>query len=130
MSPILYVIMRKDIPDMNPGKAVAQAAHIGSDFTEYMKATSNPDCVAAFNAWKEDRTFGVTISLELTKDEIQGILSKYWEDAKFRAVVDPTYPIRSWNGYVYTEEQTTGWWVFCLNDNALRQKLKEFPLHP
>lgn len=36
IDPRLYIIMRKDIQDMNPGKAMAQAAHAQADFGAFL----------------------------------------------------------------------------------------------
>jgi len=36
MEPTLYIIMRSDLQDMNPGKGMAQAAHAQADFDSYI----------------------------------------------------------------------------------------------
>lgn len=139
--PICYLIMRKDIPDMNPGKGMAQANHAGNDMTETlsnMDPEYNLDVVDAFENWKGDRTFGTCITLEMTEAEFlttrdqaqvqvdMGQISG-WVDGK---VHDPTYPIRNHYGFVYTVPMDTCWWVFVYNETApIRSFLKQFPLH-
>ena len=41
--PVLYILMRKDLKSMNPGKAMAQASHAANAFVH-----SNPEMPDAF----------------------------------------------------------------------------------
>ena len=79
--------MRTDLPSMNPGRAMAQAAHAANQFIhEYGKQ-------AAVKAWQKDANgFGTTICLASTKREIEEIVKA----AKIKGfctglVYDPTY---------------------------------------
>lgn len=127
--PILYLVMRKDIPDMNPGKAMAQACHAGNDMTHRFAylATENPTKIA-FNRWKEGGiTFGTTITLEASEEEVFPVGSE--NGFVYGVVQDPTYPIRSYNGFLYTVCIVTCWWFFIYKECEMLNKLKEFPLH-
>ena len=43
MEPRLYIVMRRDLWDMNPGKGMAQAAHAQSDFDAHLFPSGIPD---------------------------------------------------------------------------------------
>ena len=134
MEPKLYIIMRKDIPDMNPGKAMAQAAHAQADFDAYIENACGPayrqdDTLwRAVNAWREDRSFGVTLVLHETLVTIEQIVA----NTSFSGTtVDPTYPWRNFYGDVYTSNEVTCAWVFLCDQSNLDedQYLKMFNLH-
>jgi len=67
MEPRFYIVMRRDLWDMNPGKAMAQAAHAQADFDLYMFADTtlpkSKEIADAVIAWREDRNFGTTLVL-------------------------------------------------------------------
>jgi hypothetical protein len=109
-NPYLYLIMRGDMPSMNPGKLAAQAAHGASMFHE--RARNFRDTVTdtyhmpsshwfvGYNDWVRcAKDFGVTIVLTATKQEIMTIQSRTL-DGRFNegndfvcdTIVDPSYP--------------------------------------
>lgn len=85
---VLYILMRQDLPSMNPGKAMAQASHASNAFV------SETD--SGFRELKEwqsqtEQGFGTVLVLGCTLTDILEI-----EETKnpfiFGKVVDPTYP--------------------------------------
>lgn len=133
MDPRLYIIMRRDLQDMNPGKAMAQAAHAQADFTAWMRVIEQQykqysGLIAEFAKWKDDRSFGVTLVLHETLETINKIV----ENTNFSGkTVDPTYPWRNYYGEVFTSNEVTCAWVFVCNESNLdeEQYLKTFDLH-
>lgn len=132
MEPKLYIVMRKDIQDMNPGKAMAQAAHAQSDFDEFVESSKlaplDFKTAALFNAvkqWKEDRSFGVTLVLHEPLDVINQITSVIPNSG---VTVDPTYPWRNFYGDVFVSCEVTCAWAFVTTEEEA-EYMKQFALH-
>lgn len=133
MTPKLYIVMRKDLPDMNPGKAMAQSAHAQADFEAWTRviaqqADQYPELLDEFSAWKEGRNFGVTLVFHETLSTINSIIG----NTTFSGVtVDPTYPWRNFYGELFTSNEVTCAWVFLCNESnpAEEEYLKQFALH-
>lgn len=133
MDPRLYIIMRRDIQDMNPGKAMAQAAHAQADFDAWASMIrKQPNqygkLIDEFDTWRGNRSFGVTLVLHETLETINKIV----ENTNFSGkTVDPTYPWRNYYGEVFTSNEVTCAWVFVCNESNLdeEQYLKTFDLH-
>ena len=120
IEPTLYLLARWDIPDMNAGKLAAQAAHAASEF-EYVvaeKVTANPtgDLSELLTQWREDRSFGRTITLKATNEEIYQTLTSVGISGY---VFDPTYPIKNHQGDIYTVGMSTVGWCFPTNQTEL-----------
>ena len=131
MEPTLYILMRSDIQDMNPGKAMAQAAHTQADFDEYVEDNCAPDYLqdnplwrATFN-WREDRNFGTTLVLHETLDTFGKISMNV---AHWGFTTDPTYPYRHHYGEVFTRSEVTCMWVFVYNEDEL-EYMRQWRLH-
>ena len=128
MEPRLYIVMRKDIPDMNPGKAMAQAAHAQADFDAYlssMTGTDNDDFWQAVSLWREDREFGTTLVLSATLEKMT-IVNAVNDHCGM--TVDPTYPWRNWYGEMFTSNETTCMWCFVYSDEEI-EYMRQFDLH-
>jgi peptidyl-tRNA hydrolase len=128
MEPKLYIIMRKDIQDMNPGKAMAQAAHAQADFGAYQSSLVNQDgdeFWQAMSAWREDREFGVTLVLHEPLEVINQIASVMPHSG---VTVDPTYPWRNFYGDVFVSSEVTCAWVFVYTEEEV-EYMKQFSLH-
>jgi hypothetical protein len=133
MAPRLYIIMRKDIQDMNPGKSAAQAAHAQADFGAWMHMIKQqPDqygeLLAEFDLWQEDRSFGVTLVLHETLESIKDIIAR----TTFSGMTtDPTYPWRNYYGDVFTSKEVTCAWVFLCNQSFSGEEelMKQYKLH-
>ena len=107
----LYILMRRDLYDMNPGKGMAQAAHAANDFQSIVFEKYNVK--QDYMKWVEDRNFGTTIVLEATLEQIERI-ELIAADTGIPAgiVVDPTYPFRNFYGEVFTAKEVTCAWLF------------------
>jgi peptidyl-tRNA hydrolase len=135
--PTLYIIMRKDLPDMNPGKIAAQASHATSDFHDWEytvrlhqgmdQVDVVNDLIRKIDLWKEDRSFGRTIVLEGTLEEMKEVVRQHKPAG---LVTDPTYPWRNWSGEVFTSEEITCAWCFIFDrENAPQESLQKLQLH-
>ena len=113
MNEVLYCLMREDIPDLNPGKGMAQAMHAQANFQAQWRG--KPEyiewCKQSYYA------FGTTIVLSAVKKDIEDlrrIVSATRSDGRtpsFGVVVDPTYPWRNFSGKLFlTETMTCAWW--------------------
>lgn len=125
-APTLYIVMRKDLYDNNPGKMMAQAAHAQAEFDNYSEDTyTEHDFRSAHLEWCESRNFGTTVVLSATLAEIQWINSNVEHGG---LVEDPTYPFRDYYGNVHTNSEITCSWVFAVDqeDSLL---MKKFDLH-
>lgn len=96
MNPVLYLIMRNDIPSMNPGKLAAQAAHVANAF-EYEFNKSGPAkkyLGKLYKEWKNQtkQGFGTTITLAGGWVDIARNQYGYREGHFTGGVYDPTYP--------------------------------------
>ncbi len=128
MTSKLYIVMRRDLWDMNPGKAMAQAAHAQSDFDAHLFPMSIPDAYefqAAVKAWREDRSFGTTLVLHEPVDNFGEISMNV---AHWGYVTDPTYPYRNYYGEVFLRSEVTCMWVFAYTEAELKY-MSQFDLH-
>lgn len=130
--PRLYIIMREDLWDMNPGKGMAQAAHAQAAFDAYVEYTCGPEYTQddelwnAVGRWKEDRDFGVTYVLSAVQGDWHQI-SLGVKDYGY--VEDPTYPYRNYYKQVFTRKEQTCMWVFATTDEEI-EHMKRWRLHP
>lgn len=127
IEPTLYIIMRSDIPHMNPGKAIAQGSHATCDFEDCIKFESGK-IFDDYLLWRENRTFGRTIVLEADLDTMLKIVSKFYFSS---IVTDPEYPYTNFYGEKFTRKETTCAWVFVNNqyDSDIIEEIKKMNLH-
>lgn len=102
MNPVLYLIMRNDIPSMNPGKLAAQAAHVANAFEfEFNKSSQAKKHLGKlYKEWKNQtkQGFGTTICLGANEDQFlfqgRNLRNDYnYLNGSFSGeVYDPTYP--------------------------------------
>lgn len=127
----LHIIMRTDMASMNPGKAMAHAAHAANDFdariAHYMK---DDPLVAGYLDWKDDRSYGTTLAFGGKENDIMTVTGSHFEDGMSGLVVDPTYPIRDGEITHHINIMTCGW-VFC-DEDEWRSNLNasKLDLHP
>lgn len=133
MESVLYIVMRSDIPDMNPGKLAAQAAHVSSDFEMWVRSLeAQPDqygeLLGEIACWRTGaNSCGTTICLSATESEIVNAVTGTDFSDYFR---DPTYPWKNWYGEHFTTNEVTGAWFFVCNENPNDLAiLKKFNLH-
>lgn len=139
----LYIIMRRDLYDMNPGKAIAQGGHAVSEFESDIKNLGSSgyyfpfesEMESGYQNWRDQSSsglFGTKIVLWATREQMDNIIHNIIPSQKptiSGEVVDDTYPYRNWQGEVYTREETTCWYVFgwC---QEICDSLKDLEMHP
>jgi hypothetical protein len=132
MTPTLYCLMREDLQDLNPGKGMAQAMHAQADFDQWVDDHPNSPFMPFIAEWKEDRSFGRTLVLESTLEQIGDITSiALGTDLPVGVTVDPTYPWRNFYGKVFLNSEVTCAWVFAcdLTPPQLLEDLRKLSLH-
>ncbi len=85
----LYIIVREDLPSLNPGKAMAQVCHAGSQAAQVMQGDE------AYGQWlRQADNFGTTIVLSEDKYYPLKRCISECQQRGFNAavIVDPTYP--------------------------------------
>lgn len=114
----LYIVMREDLWDMNPGKGMSQSAHAQAEFDEYVENNyTDDDFRSAHIAWCEDRNFGVTLVLSAAKTEWMQISLGV---EHYGYVNDPTYPYRNY--------YATCMWVFATTEEEIAH-MQQWDLH-
>lgn len=91
----LYILMRNDIPSMNAGKAMAQAAHAANTFVAEHGhlATVKEDWCTEGTKTKPWRHFGTTVVLAVTAEQLSFAIEKAEKaDVPCGLVCDETYP--------------------------------------
>lgn len=125
--PKLYIIMRRDLWDANPGKMMAQAAHAQADFTDYIIRLSSNKQIdpAILEEWAEDRNFGITLVLH----EPLTVMEKIRDNILHADMTtDPTYPYRNHYGEVFVRSEITCMWAFVHKDTEA-EYMRQFQLH-
>jgi hypothetical protein len=98
--PILYVLMRNDMPDYQPGKSMAQANHAGTAFCIDAGQTFDHDMghflMEPFLQWTQEANgFGTCIVLDCGySDMLRRVEIARSYDLIAGVIHDPTYPIR------------------------------------
>ncbi len=154
MTPVLYILMRTDLPSMNPGKAMAQASHASNAFIHRMdtKGTGKTAINDMVNAWRieTEQGFGTVLVLGATGNQINNILTDVKTllpaDVMADAVIDPSYPYRVtgeianiiMNDTIYkgdaeftlTRSETTCAYIFGDKDGSAGSLVRDLKLHP
>ena len=158
--PVLYILMRNDLPSLNSGKAMAQASHASNAFSHYMRIerceeAGDLKCEDLYNMWANQTPQGFGTVLVLSVNEAQMRAAVQVSQAvglRAGVVNDPTYPYRVdaevaklVDPSVHTLDPVTGGpvttlfrsedtcsWVFApdKNDPIVDAVLGRFPLHP
>ncbi len=134
MTPTLYCMMREDLQDLNPGKGMAQAMHAQADFDEWVEKNPDSPFQPFIKEWKEDRSFGRTLVLESSLENMANIVSTNYGAAvklPMALTIDPTYPWRNFYGKVFLSEEVTCGWVFAcdLTPQPVLDELRKLSLH-
>lgn len=133
-TPRLYIMIPMDIPDGNPGKMMAQAAHAQALFSremnkrkqdlsaleKYPNLALTSSLLDSYDSWlKEGDGFGTTIVLSCLS---QDILENYGSEKHLVSgkVIDPTYPWRNFYGELFVKEQLTAGWVFITTEEEAK----------
>lgn len=132
MTPTLYCLMREDLQDLNPGKGMAQAMHAQADFDQWVDDHPGSEYMPYIAQWKEDRSFGRTLVLESTLEQIGEITAiALGTNLPVGVTVDPTYPWRNFYGKVFLTSEVTCAWVFAcdMTPPQLLEDLRKLSLH-
>lgn len=97
---ILYILMRKDLPSMNAGKAMAQASHAANAFVSQQTTIRRSDAlIERVQQWQKStpQGFGTVLVLAVTKDEMTKAIvdSIATKRVPAEGITDPTYPYRA-----------------------------------
>lgn len=150
MNPVLFILMRTDLDSMNPGKAMAQAAHSANVLEthyerfiqeETIDVDASDDARAIMYAWTcwkwgVSQGFGTTIVLGASMSKIKTDLEWLEKSIPYRAflsgiVHDPTYPLIDGSVTHLIPLDTCGYIFAPDKDNEyLRVILDEYELHP
>jgi len=131
----LYILVRTDISQLNPGKLGAQAAHAGTQFVFDVLNKNDADLNVQMKDWADQGGggFGTKITLAATEAEIREVVAAM-AGRNFQAglVVDPTYPMLNYFKQPFTRSELTCGYVFCppSTPGAALEDLKQFNLHP
>lgn len=97
MTPVLYILMRTDLPSMNAGKAMAQASHASNAFVKMSEGDLVEPRATLAKTWQQETSqgFGTVLVLAATGEQIEKAVS----EARARLfsaarITDPTYPYR------------------------------------
>jgi peptidyl-tRNA hydrolase len=144
--PVLYILMRADLPSMNAGKAMAQASHASN---AYVKMAG--DRAADWQA-TTDQGFGTVLVLSVNETQMRAAV-QVAKAAGFDAGVvnDPTYPyiipteqanliptsvdtmprmLKGENTVMFRSEDTCAFVGGDKNDPMLEAIVGRFSLHP
>lgn len=100
--PVLYVLMRNDLPSMNTGKGMAQSCHIGSAFAHEMLVGKFPNAEAnaandtLYRQWlaTSKQGFGTVLTVELNEEKMRRAVDVARSMFLVAGVLrDDTYPI-------------------------------------
>lgn len=113
VEPVLYILMRNDLPSLTAGKAIAQATHATQNFTITMSKTlSNKSLISTeeieinrslqtmYKSWQQqtNQCFGTTIVLGFSDNDLHMLSNEYnnFNDCKEHTdihwIYDPEYP--------------------------------------
>lgn len=132
----LYILVRTDIAQLNPGKLGAQAAHAGTQFVFDSWDVGNDELNENVHEWRMQGGggFGTKITLAATEEQIRETVMNMQTTYNLQAglVVDPTYPMTNYFGEFFTREELTCGYVFVPRSTTavVLDELKQFDLHP
>lgn len=142
--PVLYVIMFEDVPDMNPGKGMAQANHAGVKFCAEMYERGikgkNEPIDRFFAEWmKEGYNFGTTCVVTTPAAEFITNMENIYGIDFYRiigfggmgVVEDTSYPYKTYYGKTFTMGIETCAYYFLIPSESeeVANYLKSLPLH-
>ena len=151
----VYVLVRNDLPSMNPGKMAAQVHHAGVQMMVYLQRWKSSLVEEYINAGIENgaKDFNTTLVLSASLTQIQnavgiaekivGVPCSIVEDPSYPFFVDPelapfvakdtgvTRVGPAGNRELFVRpEITCGWILLDRNDPVMRSIVGAMPLHP
>lgn len=128
--PRLYLIMRSDIPGMNPGKLAAQAAHVASVFENAVLSSKDLVFLRKVADWRaQSGVCGKTIVLIGNEEEIVTLINDNHEYDGADLYYDPTYPWKNYYGETFLTNEITGSFFFAYTQEHA-EKVAHLSLHP
>lgn len=130
----LYILMRDDLESLNPGKAMAQAAH-AANMAQTLAKLLMPEKWAQ---WSGDRCFGTTIVLASDIERIESLeifhnnnYMLYTNEQKLIAgsIKDPTYPLRDGSFIHYIPVTTCGFIFGNVEDEEIEKYIGDLNLY-
>lgn len=125
---VLYILMRSDMVSLNPGKAMAQAAHAANQFAQW--AADDKTASKAYHNWRSETGdgFGTTIVLDVINEKLLlETIDQLRSSGLIAGVVnDPTYPVTD-GAVTHLLPINTCGFVFLHKDN--KDLLSQFSLH-
>lgn len=123
---ILYLLMRNDMNSLNPGKAMAQAHHAGTQMAETVKDKLHN---ALYLQWLEQAGhFGTVLTLACDCYDLEEAMQGAKKLGLLHGtLLDPTYPIDD-GQTTHTFPVVTCGYVLCRRDDS--DFLSALPLHP
>ena len=103
-NPVLYILMRRDLKSMNPGKAMAQASHASNAFVKHANdeiasfagdAERHSEWRDLFEQWQNStpQGFGTVLVLGVNQDAMRVAVGVAGQLGYISGIVtDPTYP--------------------------------------
>lgn len=100
--PVKYVLMRTDLPTMNPGKGMAQADHNGAAFVYDMLTQKFPNTEAnernhaLYEMWRNStsQNFGTVLTLGVNEAQMRASVEVAQKLFLVSGIIhDPSYPI-------------------------------------
>jgi len=128
-------MMRNDLVDLNPGKAMAQAAHAANqavrDFNSYLATDLRSKYM---HEWQNQaQGFGTTIVLSASKSQIQQIIPLAISEGYLaNFTFDSSYPIKDGNDTITVNAMTCAY-VFVApytDDYETEIQLRKLSLYP
>jgi hypothetical protein len=145
---ILYILMRNDLESLNPGKAMAQAAHAANQFSflcQIAPDSKRPKWVKeTLNEWQvEGHGFGTTIVLQTDYTELKSLINAltvehtregddihgYTGDIVWGIVLDEGYPIKD-GAIVHQIPLETCAYLFGDERSIAKMLVRNMELHP
>ena len=135
-TPVLYILMRTDMQSMNPGKAMAQAAHAANAAVAYANSIDDEGVKYLLSEWQNStrQSFGTTIVLDAGSiNDITAWYDSFEKDADdepavFGIVNDPTYPVRDGDVVHFVDVDTCAY-LLCFKEGNVAETVAGFPLH-
>jgi peptidyl-tRNA hydrolase len=138
LDPILYILMRTDLASLNPGKAMAQAAHAQAAFSKkIVQKYGGAGFLGGEWCRETEQGFGTTIVLAIPSE---ADLLKVVDEARYvqipgtrkfvsaEVIFDPSYPVQDGRVVHFLHMATCGY-VFGPRQ-VLAPILADYPLHP
>ena len=147
--------MRNDLVSLNPGKAMAQAAHAANALTHRVEKLQNENITKLYIDWANSTRhgFGTTIVLSVNVKELVETVSMLEDSSNIvsEPVYDPTYPYivdtefanliredvdtekriyKDGKVVMFRNEITCAYVFGDKNSLEIKTMLKKFPLHP